>query len=87
MSASVSFLWMVLKNNTTYNFDAMSECFIHLFHCYLCSTASATHEINIIMSLSNFKELWALVYSSIQKFDNDYAFFFMGYHSVSVNYK
>ena len=58
-----------------------------LLHCYLCSTASATHENNIIMSISNFKELWALVYSSTQTFDNDYAIFFMGDHSVSVNYK
>ena len=78
---------MVLKNNTTHNFDAMSKCFLHLFHGYLCSTASTTHENDIIISLSNFKELWALVYSSIQKFDNDYGIFFMGDHSVRVNYK
>ena len=61
--------------------------FIHLFHGHLCSTASTTHENNIIISLSNFKELRALVYSSIQKLDNDYGIFFMGDHCVSVNYK
>ena len=73
------------KNNTTHNFDAMSKYFIHLFHGYLCSTPFITHENNIITSLSNFQELWALAYSSIQKFDNDYGIFLLGGHSV--NYK
>ena len=61
----------------------MPKCFIHLFHGYLHSAAFITHNLIIKLQL----ELWALVDSSIQKFDNDYGIFFMGDHSVSVNYK
>ena len=61
--------------------------FINLFHGYLCSTAFVTHENNIIISLSDFRELLSLARRSIQRFDNDYGIIFMGSHSVGVNYK